>query len=68
MKKSKIRQNKKYTVELMLMHEQVDRVIMINVVAFSTNDAKAHALRVVRDTYSEKAEAVCEIRDIKISE
>ena len=53
MRKTKISQDKKMVVELMLMHEQVDRIIYINVVARSHNDAKAHALKAVRDTYGE---------------
>lgn len=66
MKKSKINQDKKMIVELMLMHEVVDTIVFINVVARSHNDAKAHALKAVRDQFGLKAESVCEIRNIEL--
>lgn len=53
-------------VELVLMHTQFDRIIFINVEARSHNEAKIFALKAVRDAYGEKAELVCEIRDIEL--
>lgn len=66
MKKSKINQEKNMNVELMLMHDKIDRVINMNVKAKSKNEAKIWALKSVRDVYGDRAEALCEIRDIEI--
>lgn len=64
--KTKINQNKKMMVELMLMHGQVDHIINVNVVAKSHVEAKSKALKSIIDTYGQRAALMCEIRDIEL--